>query len=81
MNYELSKNFTLQELTVTTTGLPNKPTGDEAANLQALVTKVLQPLRNLYGKPIKVNSGYRSAAVNHVIGGATGNVSNLALLV
>lgn len=67
----LSKNFTLAELTVTTTGLPNKPTGAEAANLQALVTNVLQPLRDLYGKPIKINSGYRSAAVNRAIGGAT----------
>jgi len=71
MNYPLSKNFTLDELTVTSTGLPNKPTEAEAANLQALVTNVLQPLRDLYGKPIKVNSGYRSVAVNRAIGGAS----------
>ena len=70
-NKKLSKNFTLQELTVTGTGLPNKPTETETANLQALVTNVLQPLRDLYDKPIKVNSGYRSAAVNRAIGGAT----------
>lgn len=71
MHSPLSKNFTLAELTVTGTGLPNKPTEAEIANLQALVTKVLQPLRELYGKPIKVNSGYRSAVVNRAIGGAT----------
>ena len=71
MHSPLSKNFTLAELTVTSTGLPNKPTEAEIANLQALVTKVLQPLRELYGKPIKVNSGYRSAVVNRAIGGAT----------
>jgi hypothetical protein len=66
----LSKNFSLQELTSTNTLLPNVPTEAEIARLQALVTSVLQPLRNLYGHQICVNSGFRSVAVNHAIGGA-----------
>lgn len=66
----LSTNFTLSELTVTTSRLPNIPTAAEIACLQALVTNVLQPLRNLYGKPIIVNSGYRSPAVNKQQGGS-----------
>lgn len=68
---QLSKNFTLQELTSTNTHLPNVPTEAEIARLQALVTSVLQPLRNMYGHQICVNSGFRSAAVNSAIGGAT----------
>ncbi|MDD4994108.1 MAG: D-Ala-D-Ala carboxypeptidase family metallohydrolase [Paludibacter sp.] len=68
---QLSKNFTLQELTITNTHLPNLPTEAEIARLQALVTSVLQPLRNMYGHQICVNSGFRSAAVNSAIGGAT----------
>jgi zinc D-Ala-D-Ala carboxypeptidase len=71
MNFQLSKNFTLSELTVTNSHLPNIPTTIEIVRLQALVTHVLQPLRDLYGKPICVNSGFRSQAVNKVIGGAS----------
>lgn len=71
MHTALSKNFTWQELTVNSAGLPNRPTEAKAAKLRALVAQVLQPLRDLYGKPIKVNSGYRSAAVNRAIHGAT----------
>jgi zinc D-Ala-D-Ala carboxypeptidase len=67
----LSKNFTLAELTSTSTHLPNVPTQADIDRLQALVTNVLQPLRNLYGHAICVNSGFRSAAVNKAIGGAT----------
>lgn len=66
----LSKNFTLEELTQTSTGLPNKPSLQQVANLAALVNVILQPLRTWYGKPILINSGYRSPAVNQRIGGA-----------
>ena len=41
------------------------------ANLENLVEKVLDPLREMYGKPIRVNSGYRSMAVNLAVKGAT----------
>lgn len=39
-------------------------------NLTALVGAVLDPLRERWGKPIKVNSGYRCPALNKAIGGA-----------
>jgi len=71
MNSQLSTHFTLAELTVTDTHLPNIPTATEIARLQLLVNKVLQPLRNLYGKPIAVSSGYRSPAVNKIKGGVS----------
>ena len=41
------------------------------ANIVALVENVLDPLREKYGKPIKVNSGYRCPKHNLAVGGAT----------
>lgn len=67
----LSKNFTLKELTKTSVGLPNNPTDVEVERLKLLCEKVLQPLRDKYGNPIIVNSGYRSPAVNKAVGGVS----------
>ena len=39
-------------------------------NLRALVDEVLDPLRERYGKPIYVNSGYRCPELNRLVGGA-----------
>src|SRR5690606_34712544 len=67
---KLTANFTLAELTVTSTGLPNVPTPAEEANLRALAEHVLQPLREAIGRPVLVNSGFRSERVNRAVGGA-----------
>lgn len=64
------KHFTIAELSVTKQKLPNIPDKVAESNLIKLVENVLDPLRELYGKPIKVNSGYRSPIVNAAIGGA-----------
>ena len=64
------KYFTIKELSSTNTGLPNIPPYEVQKNLEALVENVLDPLRAKYGKPIRVNSGYRSAAVNAKVKGA-----------
>ena len=64
------KYFTIKELSSTNTGLPNIPPYEVQKNLEALVENVLDPLRVKYGKPIRVNSGYRSAAVNAKVKGA-----------
>ena len=40
-------------------------------NIEALVENVLDPLRERYGKPIIVNSGYRCAKHNKAVGGAS----------
>ena len=69
----LSKNFTLRELTKTNTGIPNNPSEIEIERLRILCEKVLQPLRDKFGHPIIVNSGYRSPLVNKAVGGATGS--------
>ena len=69
-----SKYFTLRELTRSAAALKHKldntPDAAAVARLQALVTHVLDPLRQLYGAPIMVTSGYRSPAVNAAVGGA-----------
>lgn len=64
------KYFTIKELSNTNTGLPNIPPYEVQKNLEALVENVLDPLRAKYGKPICVNSGYRSSAVNTKVKGA-----------
>ena len=66
----MSKYFTIKELTNTNKNLPNVPDKVAEANLIQLVENVLDPLRSLYGKPIRVNSGYRSPKVNEAVGGA-----------
>ena len=66
----LTENFSLAELTVTSTGLPNQPNALQLENLKALAKKVLQPVRDLYGQPITVNSGFRSVSVNISVGGS-----------
>lgn len=67
---KLGKYFSQEELTHTNSGLVNAPGKTELANLRILVEKVLDPLRELYEKPITVNSGYRSPLVNKAIGGS-----------
>lgn len=66
----LSKNFGLSELIRTSAPYDNYPQVHQRIALKQLVDNVLQPLRDLYGKPITVNSGYRSPMVNKHIGGA-----------
>ena len=62
-------NFTLKEMLSTSTGLPNFPeTWEQLENLQRLAG-FLQCVRNIYGKPIIVNSAFRSKAVNEKAGG------------
>lgn len=66
---QLSKNFTLAELTRTSAPYENYPQTKQRIALKQLVDNVLQPLRDLYGSPIKVNSGYRSPLVNIFVKG------------
>lgn len=71
---KLTANFTLNELTQSETalrkGLDNAPTQEVISALQVLAVNVLQPVRDHYGKGVKVNSGYRSPEVNASVGGS-----------
>lgn len=68
------KWFDLEELTHSDTAIAKKidntPTEEVKKNLENLVKYVLDPLREMYGKPIYVNSGYRSEALNKAVGGS-----------
>ena len=66
----LSQNFTLEEMTRNGRGVTNTPNDASIEALKLLCSKVLEPLRDLYGKPIKVNSGFRSLALNNRIKGS-----------
>jgi len=67
----LSANFSLQELTRTNhSELDNTPGVTEKENLRRLARLVLQPLRDAWGQPLKVNSAYRSLLVNTRVRGA-----------
>ena len=73
---QLTNNFTLEELTKSETALrqniDNTPTVEVVENLTRLAEKVLQPVREHYAKGVKVNSGFRSMAVNAAVGGVQG---------
>lgn len=68
------KYFTIEEMTKSSTatakGIDNTPSKDIEAKLQKLIEAILDPLREWYGKPIRVNSGYRCEALNEAIGGS-----------
>ena len=71
---EISANLTLKEvsksLTATRKGINNEPQGEHLTNLIKLANNVFQPIREHFGKPIFVSSGYRSKDLNKAIGGA-----------
>ena len=68
------KYFSIKELTKSATaarkGIKNDPSIEECKSLTALIDKVLDPLREAYGKPIIVSSGYRCPKLNAAVGGS-----------
>ena len=71
----LSKSFTLNELTksqeATRLGIDNTPNEEHILNLKLLCENILQPIRDFYGMPVSVSSGYRSAALCEAIGSSS----------
>ena len=69
---QLSEHFSLAELTASEIaarkGLENYPTGVELDNLVRLAEK-LEEVRKVLGKPIMINSAFRSIEVNAAVGG------------
>ena len=70
----LSANFSLKELTKSDTatrlGIDNTPDDETIDNLKTLCDKVLQPVRDHFGKSVTVNSGFRSSETNQATGGS-----------
>ena len=70
----LSANFKLSELikseTATRLDLDNTPNEEQIESLRLLCENILQPVRDHFGKPVKISSGFRAPAVNQATGGS-----------
>ncbi|MCD8167002.1 MAG: D-Ala-D-Ala carboxypeptidase family metallohydrolase [Bacteroides sp.] len=70
----MGKYFTINELchsaTAKARNIPNVAGETETANLHLLIDKVLDPVREIHGSPILVNSGFRCRQLNTLIKGA-----------
>lgn len=68
------KYFTVDELCRSSKarqmGINNTPTDDIIDSLSDLVENVLDPAREMLGRPVTVNSGYRCPELNKAVGGA-----------
>lgn len=71
----ISKHISMKEAvysnTATRRGIDNTPGEYELQNMELLARKVFEPLREHVGKPIKINSFYRSVELNQAIGGSS----------
>lgn len=68
------KYFTIKELIKSDValeeGINNTPSKDIEKNLKLLIEKVLDPIREKWGKPIYINSGYRCKELNEAVKGS-----------
>ena len=71
---KLSPHFALSEFTASQTAtrwmLDNTPGPDASAAMKLLCRKVLEPVREHFGKPVRISSGFRSEAVNRALRGS-----------
>jgi hypothetical protein len=71
---KLSKHFSLAEFinseSAKRNGIDNKPTEEHIGNIKSLCENVLEPIREHFKVPIHISSGYRSDALNRLIGGS-----------
>lgn len=69
------KYFTIAELCHSDTAdnkrIDNTPAPEIREKLQTLIEELLDPIREAWGKPIRVNSGYRCPALNKAVGGVS----------
>ena len=70
----LSKNLSIVEFSNSNTakrkGIDNTPKDTHLEAAKQLAENIFQPIRNHFGKPIWISSGYRSKALNEAIGGS-----------
>ncbi len=78
---KLSNYLSLAEVTRSDTakrkGISNEPTAEHLDNLKVIAVEVFDKVREYFGVPIFVSSGYRSAALNKAIGGSSTSDHNL----
>jgi hypothetical protein len=72
---QLSKHLSLAEVTRSESakrnGVSNMPTPEHLENFKLLAEKVFEPIREHFGVPIHISSGYRSKELNKAIGGSS----------
>jgi putative chitinase len=72
---QLSEHFNLKEFTKSETAIrkriDNTPNAEHAQNLKNVCEKILEPVRRHFGKPVRINSGYRGPALNAAVGGSS----------
>lgn len=77
----MGKYFSIAELTKSSTAIKRKinntPTKEIENNLNQLIDNILDPLREAWGQPIIVSSGYRCEALNKAVGGAASSQHKL----
>jgi hypothetical protein len=70
----ISTHLDLVEVTRSETakrnGISNNPTAEHLANFKILAENIFEPIRNYFGVPIHISSGYRSIALNKFIKGS-----------
>jgi len=71
---QLSKHLALAEVVRSETakrkGISNMPTEEHTNNFKLLAEKIFEPIREHFGVPIHISSGYRSKELNASIGGS-----------
>jgi zinc D-Ala-D-Ala carboxypeptidase len=71
---KISNHLSLLEVSKSNTasrkGIDNTPHGEHLNNLISTAQNIFEPIRNHFGAPIFVSSGYRSEELNKAIGGA-----------
>lgn len=70
----ISKHISIEEATLSPTalrlGIDNTPNEEILVNMKLVAERCFEPIRNWYGKPIKVNSFYRCEALNKAVKGS-----------
>lgn len=70
----ISKHISFDEATISPTalryGIKNIPNDKQLENMKLVAEKLFEPIREKYGKPIKINSFFRSEELNKKVGGS-----------
>lgn len=71
---KISEHISYDEATLSPTairnGISNQPNDQELTNMKLVAENCFEPLRKMWGKPIKVNSFFRSQSLNQLVGGS-----------
>lgn len=71
----MGKYFSVQELchsqVATQRGIDNTPPPETKTKLTSLISNLLDPIRELWGRPLTVNSGFRCPTLNQAVGGSS----------